>query len=167
MDNDCSIMLTGDLVAGSDPDEVKQALAGLFKISPQEVDSLLSKAPVRIKQNVDRETAERYRAAVEKSGALCEIVTPPMDLEDTIPPGAAADLAQELAAADAVKASPAEPPPDVYAPPAASLEYEEDYTPTLAEPHRVAAGRGWSWLAAGFRSFGANPGSGWEYWSCG
>ena len=157
MDNDCSIMLTGDLVAGSDPDEVKQALAGLFKISPQEVDSLLSKAPVRIKQNVDRETAERYRAAVEKSGALCEIVTPPMDLEDTIPPGAAADLAQELAAADAVKASPAEPPPDVYAPPAASLEYEEDYTPTLAEPHRVAAGRGWSWLAAGFRSFGANP----------
>ena len=124
MDNDCSVMLTGDLVAGSDPDEVKQNLAGLFKISPQEVDSLLSKAPVHIKQNVDRETAGRYRAAVEKSGALCEIVTPPMDLEDTIPPGAAPDLAQELAtsaAADSVKASPAEPPPDVYAPPAASL----------------------------------------------
>ena len=61
MDNDCSVMLTGDLVAGRSPDEVKQALAGLFKISTQEVDSLLSKAPVRIKQTVDQDTAQRYQ----------------------------------------------------------------------------------------------------------
>ena len=164
MDNDCSVMLTGDLVAGSDPEEVKQTLAGLFKISLQEVDALLAKAPVRIKQNVDAQTAQRYRAAVEKSGALCEVVTPPMDLEDTIPPGGAPDLAGALSAAaqpaadaDADADAVEDPPPDVYAPPAASLDYEEDYTPTLSEPHRVGAGRGWAWLAAGFRSFGANP----------
>ena len=162
MDNDYSVMLLGDFVAGHDPDDVREALAGLFKISPGEVDSLLSKAPVRIKQNVDRDTAMRYKAALEKAGALCDVITPPMDLEDTIPPGGAADLQSAVSASSLAAAAPEqdvhhEPPPDVYAPPASSLEYEEDYTPNLTDPRRVSGMRGVSWIGAGFRSFGRNP----------
>ena len=162
MDNEYSVMLLGDFVAGRDPDDVKQALSGLFKISRGEIDSLLSKAPVRIKQNVDQDTARRYKSAVEKAGALCEVVTPPMDLEDTIPPGAAPELQSAVSPSGAAATAPEQDayddrPPDVYAPPASSLEYEEDYTPNLTEPRRVSAGRGWSWIAAGFRSFGRNP----------
>ena len=68
MDNEYAVMLTGTLVTGRAPTEVKQTLAGLFSISLEEIDSLLSKAPVRIKQNVDQDTARRYKVAVEKAG---------------------------------------------------------------------------------------------------
>ena len=147
MDNEYAVMLTGTLVTGRAPTEVKQTLAGLFSISLEEIDSLLSKAPVRIKQNVDQDTARRYKVAVEKAGALCDVVEPLMDLEDTIPPGAAPGLQEALAST--VRASDQDSPD--------TSESAQAYRHTLSRARLVGAGRGVSWLADGFRSFGQNP----------
>ena len=164
MDRTYSVVLTGQLVAGRDRADVQNALAGLFKTSVQGIEQLLAKAPVKIKANVDRDTALQYKIAVEKAGALCEIDT----LEDSASHVAAGEAtAAELAVAEAQTApelvddagggvGPTEPH-DVYAPPMASLEDDLVVEAELTEPQKVSAGRAWAWMVSGFRSFRQDP----------
>lgn len=69
------IVFSGVLVAGRDAAQVKAELARLFKSDAAGIERLFCGQPVIIKKGVDRTTAEKYRAVLEKVGAVCEIRT--------------------------------------------------------------------------------------------
>ena len=54
--------------------DVKKNLAALFKAPPEKIDQLFSGKPVPIKKNVDHATALRYQAAMERAGAVSEVI---------------------------------------------------------------------------------------------
>ena len=68
------IYFLGEMLPDTDPADVKRRVAKLFKVTEDAVDRLFSGKPLRVKQNVDAETASRYRAAFRDAGALLEIV---------------------------------------------------------------------------------------------
>lgn len=68
------IYFLGEMLPDTDPVAVKRRVAKLFKVSEDAVDRLFSGKPLRVKQNVDADTASRYRAAFRDAGALLEIV---------------------------------------------------------------------------------------------
>jgi hypothetical protein len=53
--------------------QVKLELARLFKTDSAAVERLFCGRPVIIKKGLDRPTAEKYKAVLEKAGALCEL----------------------------------------------------------------------------------------------
>ena len=67
------IYFSGELAEGSDPAEVRRALCRMNGIDETKAAKLLSGLPVRIKSNVDVETAGRYRASFRKIGVLIDI----------------------------------------------------------------------------------------------
>ena len=149
MVNQFDVILTGIFTADQVSGDVKLALSKLFKISPSDTDRLLTEAPVLIKKNVDRATAHRYKEAVEKVGALCDVVEFPSDLEDTAPPEVAQILAEQIsneslqAAADGPHMRPS--------------GFPLDDRQSFPKSRQVAAARGAAWLGEGFRSFGKSP----------
>lgn len=52
------------------------AFAQLFKLTPEKAAALLARTPLVIKEGLDAETAEKYRANLEKIGLRVEIVAP-------------------------------------------------------------------------------------------
>ena len=67
------IYFSGKTVQGADLATVRRNLAGLFKTGEEEVTRLMTGDPVRIKSDVDEETAVRYRSAFLKAGALIDV----------------------------------------------------------------------------------------------
>ncbi|PID43901.1 MAG: hypothetical protein CSA52_02980 [Gammaproteobacteria bacterium] len=65
------------ILQGYKPDKgtyyVEQDLAKLFKIEPAKAKKLLASAPCTLKDNLSEASALRYKAAVEQTGARCEI----------------------------------------------------------------------------------------------
>ncbi len=72
-DNTYNLILTGQLREGVDLASATIAFATLFKISEEKTQQTLAKAPVSVKSNVDAATAEKFKAAIEKTGFICEI----------------------------------------------------------------------------------------------
>jgi ribosomal protein L7/L12 len=52
---------------------VEQDFAKLCKMTPEKARELLKAAPKKIKENLTKEEAERFKEAIEKTGAACEI----------------------------------------------------------------------------------------------
>lgn len=73
MDQEYDIVFAGALAAGRDPVQVKSDLARLFKSDLAGIERLFCGQPVIIKKGLDRPTADKYRAVLEKAGALCEM----------------------------------------------------------------------------------------------
>lgn len=71
MSNQYDVILTGDLVDGFQLPEVIAALATLFNVPPERAKSMLEKAPKAIKKGVDELTANKFKRAIEKAGAVC------------------------------------------------------------------------------------------------
>lgn len=67
------IIFSGDLVAGRDPAQVRSEFARLFKVDPAAIEHLFRGRPVIIKKGLDRQTADKYKAALERVGAVCEL----------------------------------------------------------------------------------------------
>jgi hypothetical protein len=67
------IVFSGAVLAGRDPSQVRAELARLFKTDAAGIARLFCGQPVIIKKGVDRRTADKYQAALEKAGAACEI----------------------------------------------------------------------------------------------
>jgi len=59
---------------------VEQDFAKLSKITPEKAKALLQAGPKTVKENVSREEAEKLKAAIEKTGAACEIESMKFDL---------------------------------------------------------------------------------------
>lgn len=52
---------------------IELEFAKLFKISPEKTKELFSSVPKVIKENLSLEQAEKYKKAIEKTGAVCEL----------------------------------------------------------------------------------------------
>lgn len=67
------IVLAGELVPGNSLEQVKENLARLFQADAQRVALLLSGRRVVIRQGLDRASAEKYRDAIARAGAIAEM----------------------------------------------------------------------------------------------
>lgn len=73
MENQFQVQLTGQLAAGTDLATATANFAQLFKISEEKAQQMLANFPVTVKNNVDETTAQKFKAAIEKAGFVCEI----------------------------------------------------------------------------------------------
>jgi ribosomal protein L7/L12 len=60
---------------------VEQDFARLCKLTPEKARDLLKTAPKKIKENLTREEADRFKAAIEKTGAACEVESMKFDFD--------------------------------------------------------------------------------------
>jgi hypothetical protein len=67
------VIFRGQLMEGQDSEHARQEVGRLFKANDAQLQRLFSGKPVSIKQNVDMDTASRYRLAFRQAGALVEI----------------------------------------------------------------------------------------------
>lgn len=68
------IVFSGQLVPGAQLDRVKANLAKLFQADAQRIALLFSGRRLVLKNNLDQAAAEKYRATLERAGALAEVV---------------------------------------------------------------------------------------------
>jgi len=102
------IAFAGQVVPGARVELVKANLAKLFQADAQRIAWLFSGRRIVIKSNLDAAGAEKYRATLERAGALVEVVAMPAVVEEIelAPPPAAQDAGRP-----AIPATPADTPP--------------------------------------------------------
>lgn len=104
------IIFRGDIQLGQNLPEVKQRLQQLFNADSARIEQLFSGRPVALKRQLDVATAERYRAALLKAGALVSIApssqAAPTPAPAPAPGKAAAQATQNNAAAPATASAP-------------------------------------------------------------
>ena len=83
MSKQYSVIFSGDVVTGSDIEEVKSKLANLLQEDPQNVDKLFSGQTFVIKRNTDLPTCEKIRRAFIAAGAVCHIQEPKKNADGT------------------------------------------------------------------------------------
>lgn len=74
MENQYKVVLNGQLAAGIDKVSASANFAQLFKISEEKAAQMLASFPVTVKSNVDEATAQKFKAAIEKAGFLCDVL---------------------------------------------------------------------------------------------
>ncbi|MCW8890411.1 MAG: hypothetical protein OQL20_07125 [Sedimenticola sp.] len=67
------IYFSGNTLEDTDLATVKEKIAKIFNANEEQLDYLFSGASVKIKNNVDQDTAVKYRVAFRDAGALVEI----------------------------------------------------------------------------------------------
>ena len=67
------IIFRGDIVFGHQLAEVKARLQQLFKADAAKIDGLFTGRPVPLKRNLDEASANKYRDALIKAGAMVEV----------------------------------------------------------------------------------------------
>lgn len=75
MENLFKVQLNGELMDGADLVIASAKFAQLFKISDEKSQQMLATFPVTIKNNVDEATAQKFKAAIEKAGFVCDIIS--------------------------------------------------------------------------------------------
>lgn len=109
------VIITNKLGDDQDRNRVISQLAALFKTEPSKAAQLVSKPQTVVREGIDETTARRYLAAINKTGAPCEIINKAADdvlpdiMEPVVPESAEAQegLIRRPAADD--KKSPASP----------------------------------------------------------
>ena len=69
-----AIVFRGALVDGADAAQVRANFARLFNIDAARVEQMFGGQPVIIKKGLDLLGADKYKAALEKAGAVVEMV---------------------------------------------------------------------------------------------
>ena len=124
------VAFSGQISDGANADEVRAKVAKLFNADEAKLEQLFSGKRIVIKKNIDQATANKYRTALGRAGAECEIA----------PMGGAVEATPQPAAESAPAAAPqpaAEPAPAAAPQPAAaatSQEYESSYDGESAPP---------------------------------
>jgi hypothetical protein len=67
------IVVNGSLTEGAELEQVKQNIAKLFKTSLEKVEPMFAGRKLAVKKNLDRETAQKYKAAIIKAGLAAAI----------------------------------------------------------------------------------------------
>ena len=73
-----NIVFDGQLAQGQSAEQVKQALAALFKRNPADIEPLFGGKRVVLKRNVDLNSAHRYANALLRAGAVCRLESVPL-----------------------------------------------------------------------------------------
>lgn len=68
------IVFAGELVEGAQPERVQANLGKLFQADAQRLQMLMSGRRLVLKNNLDAQTAEKYRATMERAGARVKVV---------------------------------------------------------------------------------------------
>ena len=79
------VVFKGQISDDANVDTVKQKLAALFKINIAQAEAMLGGKPIYIKKNVDLATAKKYQAAMQKAGAVADIISPTSNAEKAAP----------------------------------------------------------------------------------
>ena len=114
------VAFSGQISDGANLEEVKARVGKMFNADDAKLAQLFSGKRIVIKKNIDQATAAKYKAALNRAGAECEISSS----------GGAAPAQQPATAAPSTPA--AEPPAPAAAPP--SVEYESSYDGDVAPP---------------------------------
>jgi hypothetical protein len=83
------VAFSGQLVAGAPLETVQTNMARLFQADAQRIALLFSGRRMVIKNNLDAESAEKYRITLERAGAVVEVVAMLVEEVDMAPPPAA------------------------------------------------------------------------------
>jgi len=67
------VIFSGKIIEHADLDMVKANVARVFSMPPDRIEKLFSGRRLVLKKELDQATAERYRATLQRAGALCEI----------------------------------------------------------------------------------------------
>ena len=67
------VIFYGEIAEGQSANAVKQKLATMFKLSAKLIDETFAGHPLVIKSQIDQQTALKYKAAFERTGALCRV----------------------------------------------------------------------------------------------
>ena len=67
------IVFSGEIIPGQNIEEVKKRIAAFCKVSVSRCSHLFTGRIVIIKKNLDYHTAEKYKRAFDKTGAICKI----------------------------------------------------------------------------------------------
>ena len=100
------IAFAGQLLPGAQLELVKANLAKLFQADAQRIALLFSGRRIVIKSNLDAAGAEKYRATLERAGALALVQAMPEEIEEI-------ELAPPPVAAPASVSAPVAPPASV------------------------------------------------------
>ncbi|WP_051327111.1 hypothetical protein [Desulfatibacillum aliphaticivorans] len=68
-----TLLFSGQVAAGRAPQEVKDNLAKMFRMTPDRANKLFSGKTVVIKRGLTAEEAMKYQLAFEKAGAICRL----------------------------------------------------------------------------------------------
>lgn len=72
-DEKFEVAFSGEIADGADLEQVKVRVGQMFKADASKLAHLFSGKRVVIKKDIDHQTAEKYRTALNKAGALCEV----------------------------------------------------------------------------------------------
>ncbi len=67
------VVFSGEIAAGQNIETVKTQVAALYKVPVERCESMFSGRPVTIKDTLDYQTAQKYKKAFERAGAICHI----------------------------------------------------------------------------------------------
>lgn len=112
------IAIAGEFLDGENPEDVKARVGKMFNADAAKIAQLFSGNRIVIKKNVDQQTAVKYKAALNKAGAVCEIkslspavAAPVAKAAPTPPPAAAAAPAAPPKPREPVDYGDIAPPP--------------------------------------------------------
>ncbi len=100
------VFFRGDIAPGQAVSEVKERLAGLFKLEAAQVEQLFSGRPTAIRRNLDEAGAKKYEQALLKIGALAELRPVVVEVEGAPAPQAATATSIESPAAPVNPSAP-------------------------------------------------------------
>jgi len=114
------VAFSGQISDGANLEEVKARVGKMFNADDAKLAQLFSGKRIVIKKNIDQATAAKYKAALNRAGAECEITS------------SAGGAAAQKPATAAPTTPAAEPTAAAAAPP--SVEYESSYDGDVAPP---------------------------------
>lgn len=97
-DKHFQVVLSGKLAEGMTPEQVKANVAALFKVGVDKVEKLFNGRPVVIKKGLDASSAQKYQMALQRAGALCQVVDTSPPAAETPPPASDAPIVPDAAA---------------------------------------------------------------------
>lgn len=100
------VAFSGQVSEGADLQEVKARVGKMFNADAAKLDQLFSGKRIVIKKNIDEATAAKYRTALNRAGAECEVL-PMGDTAAAVPAAAAEPATAEPAAAEPASAQAA------------------------------------------------------------
>jgi uncharacterized protein YbjQ (UPF0145 family) len=69
------VIFAGEIAPGQNIEHVKLKVAALYKVPVERCEGMFTGRLVTIKDNLDYQTAQKYKAAFERTGAICRIET--------------------------------------------------------------------------------------------
>jgi hypothetical protein len=131
------VAFSGQISEGADLNDVKAKVAKMFNADDAKLALLFSGKRVVIKKNIDQATADKYKSALNRAGAQCEI-SPPVGASASAPaasaPAATAVAATAVAATAAIK-----PVSAASAVPIETGDYGEVAPPPAIDPLGITA----------------------------